>query len=66
MDSQNTLLGAVEVGRMLFRGQPLSNGALRKRILRMRENNKLPMVKLGKSYVISVRKLEEWFKENNL
>ena len=66
MYSQNTLLGAVEVGRKLFSGQPLSNEALRKRILRMRENNKLPMVKLGKSYVISVRKLEEWLKENNL
>jgi len=66
MDSQNTLLGVVEVGRILFSGQPLSYGALQKRIHRMRENNKLPMVKLGRSYVISVRKLEEWLKENNL
>ena len=66
MDSHDTLLGTVEGGRMLFRGQPLSNGALRKRIFWLRDNNKLPMVKLGKSYVISVRKLEEWLKENNL
>ena len=66
MNSQNTLLGAVEVGRKLFSGQPLSEGALRKRIFWLRDNNKLPMVKLGKSYVISVRKLEEWLKENNL
>ena len=62
-----SLLDTVAVGKILFQHQPqLTDAALRKRILRLRVNNQLPMVRLNGRYVISVRKLEKWLKENNL
>jgi|TARA_Y100000296_G_C5163266_1_gene253121 glutaredoxin len=65
--NQSSLLGAVAAGKILFQHQPqLTDAALRKRILRLRTHSQLPMVRLNGKYVISVRKLKQWLKENNL
>jgi|TARA_Y100000034_G_scaffold99315_1_gene121943 hypothetical protein len=65
--NQSSLLGAVAAGKILFQHQPhLTDAALRKRILRLRINNKLPMTRLAGKYVISIRRLDQWLRENDL
>jgi len=62
-----SLLDAVMAGKILFSSQPnLSDVALRKRVFRMREKNNFPMKKIGQTFYISLQRLEQWMKEEQV
>jgi len=65
--SLTSLLDVVAVGKILFKNQPqLTNQAIKNRVHRLRLSHGLPMTKLGKTYVISEHKLDEWFSNKNI
>ena len=69
MDSLSniSLLDAVMAGKILFSSQPnLSDVALRKRVLRMKDKNNFPMKKIGQTFYISRQRLEQWIREENI
>lgn len=61
------LLDVVGAGRILFPDQhsqkPLTKNALTLRVLTLKENKGLPLMKVKNKYWISVRALEKWLSE---
>ena len=62
-----SLLDTVAVGKIIFQNQPqLSDKALKERVHRMRIREELPMKKIGKTFLISYQKLQQWVQEKDL
>jgi|TARA_R100001443_G_scaffold14554_1_gene24454 hypothetical protein len=61
------LLGAIQVGKILFKSQPeLNNVSLQKRVLHLKDREDLPMKLISGKFVISLRSLEKWIEEKGL
>lgn len=61
------LLGAIQVGKILFQSQPeLNNISLQKRVLRLKDSEDLPMKLLSGRFVITLGSLEKWMEQKNL
>ena len=61
------LLGAIQVGKILFQSQPeLNNVSLQKRVLRLKDSEDLPMKLLLGKFVITLGSLEKWMNQKKL
>jgi hypothetical protein len=62
-----TLLGAIQVGKILFQAQPeLNNVSLQKRVLHLKDRENLPMKLISGRFVISYGSLQNWIMQKEL